>query len=224
MEHESPPDRQHRAYDSERREMVERQLIRRGIKDVAVLKAMAAVPREEFFPPQSRADAYSDGAFPIGSGQTISQPYMVARMVELLEVTPDHRVLEVGAGSGYQAAVLAQLARAVYAIELLEELGLRAQRILARLGYSNVEVIIGDGSLGYEPAAPYDGIIVAAAAPEIAPAWEEQLADGGRIVAPVGDMRMQTCTVARKQGDDLLVTPDIGCVFVPLRGRYGQPE
>lgn len=224
MEHESPPENQHRAYDPERREMVERQLIRRGIRDAAVLKAMAAVPREEFFPPNSRADAYSDGAFPIGSGQTISQPYMVARMVELLEVRPEHRVLEVGAGSGYQAAVLAHLAREVYAVELLEELGLRAQRTLARLGYSNVEVIIGDGSLGYEPAAPYDGIIVAAAAPEIAPAWEEQLAEGGRIVAPVGDMRMQTCTVARKQGGELLVTGDIGCVFVPLRGRYGQPE
>ncbi|HCU38353.1 MAG TPA: protein-L-isoaspartate O-methyltransferase [Armatimonadetes bacterium] len=224
MERESPPEKHHAAPDPERREMVERQLIRRGIRDVAVLKAMAAVPREEFFPPQSRADAYSDGAFPIGSGQTISQPYMVARMVELLEVRPEHRVLEVGAGSGYQAAVLAELAREVYAVELIEELGLRAQRTLARLGYSNVEVVIGDGSLGHEAAAPYDGIIVAAAAPEIAPAWKEQLADGGRIVAPIGDMRMQTCTVAQKQGEELVVTADIGCVFVPLRGRYGQPE
>lgn len=224
MEQEHPAESRSGHRELERRQMVERQLIRRGIKNAAVLAAMAAVPREEFFPPQSRADAYSDGAFEIGSGQTISQPYMVARMVELLEVEPEHRILEVGAGSGYQAAVLAKLARQVYAVELIEELGLRAQRTLSRLGYANVEIVIGDGTLGYEPAAPYSGIIVAAAAPEIAPAWKEQLADGGRVVAPIGDTHIQTCTVAHKRADEFILSAGIGCVFVPLRGRYGQRE
>jgi len=204
-----------------RRRMVEDQLIRRGIKAPRVLAAMVAVPRHEFMPPDQRADAHYDGAVPIGEGQTISQPYMVALMVELLEVKPTARVLEVGAGSGYQAAVLGELAAEVYGVELIPALAKRAAATLQRLGYANVHIVVGDGSKGYAEAAPYDGIIVAAAAPDISPAWVEQLKPGGRIVAPIGSLHSQVCTVAEKRGDSLHTVHNIGCVFVPLRGEYG---
>ena len=204
-----------------RRRMVEEQLIHRGIKDSRVLAAMVEVPRHEFMPPDRRGDAHYDGAVPIGEGQTISQPYMVALMVELLEVTPTDKVLEVGAGSGYQAAVLGQLGAEVYAIELIPTLASRAEATLRRLGYENVYIVVGDGSKGYPEAAPYDCIIVAAAAPDISPAWAEQLNEGGRIVAPVGTLHSQVCTVAQKRDDSLHTVPSIGCVFVPLRGQYG---
>ncbi len=208
-------------YENIRRRMVEEQLIRRGIKDSRVLKAMAEVPRHEFLPPDQRSDAYYDGAVPIGEGQTISQPYMVAVMVEHLRVLPEHRVLEVGAGSGYQAAVLGRMAAEVYAVELIPALAARAEATLRRLGHDNVHVVVGDGSKGYEEAAPYDGIIVAAAAPSISPAWVEQLKEGGRIVAPVGSLHSQICTVAEKQGGELKTIQSIACVFVPMRGQYG---
>lgn len=211
----------HDSYVNLRRRMVSEQLIRRGIKDQRVLEAMAQVPRHEFMPPEYRADAYRDGAVPIGQGQTISQPYMVAHMVESLKVEPEHRVLEVGAGSGYQAAVLSRLAAEVYAVELVPALADHARETLRRLKYENVHVITGDGSAGYAPAAPYDRIIVAAAAPEITPEWVEQLAVGGLIVAPIGARHTQVCTVARKTDEGLDTIQTIGCVFVPLLGEHG---
>jgi protein-L-isoaspartate(D-aspartate) O-methyltransferase len=201
--------------------MVTEQLIRRGIKDQRVLEAMAQVPRHEFMPPERRSEAYHDGAVSIGHGQTISQPYMVAYMVEALRVEAGHRVLEVGAGSGYQAAVLSHLADEVYAIELIPALASRAAETLERLGYDNAHIITGDGSEGYAQAAPYDRIIVAAAAPEISPRWVEQLRIGGLIVAPVGERLTQVCTMARKTEAGLETIQTIGCIFVPLLGRHG---
>ena len=208
-------------YLNARRRMAERQLVARGIKDERVLAAIVAVPRHEFMPPERRADAHFDGAVPIGEGQTISQPYMVALMVELLEVQPGQRILEVGAGSGYQAAVLAAMGAEVYGIELIPALAKRAATLLARLGYEQVHIVIGDGSKGHAKAAPYDGIIVAAATPAISPAWVEQVSEGGRIVAPVGSRHHQVCTVARKVNGKMTVREDIGCVFVPLLGEHG---
>ncbi len=208
-------------YLNARRRMAERQLVARGITDERVLSAIVAVPRHEFMPPERRADAHFDGAVPIGEGQTISQPYMVALMVELLEVEPGQRILEVGAGSGYQAAVLAEMGADVYGIELIPALAKRAEAVLERLGYEQAHIITGDGSKGYAKAAPYDGIIVAAAAPAISPAWVEQLREGGRIVAPVGSRHYQVCTVARKVKGEMKVREDIGCVFVPLLGEHG---
>ncbi len=211
-------------YLNARRRMAERQLVARGIKDERVLSAIVAVPRHEFMPPDLQADAYLDGAMSIGEGQTISQPYMVALMVELLEVEPGQRILEVGAGSGYQAAVLAEMGAEVYGIELIPALANRAAAVLARLGYEQVHIITGDGSKGYAEAAPYDGIIVAAATPAISPAWVEQLREGGRIVAPVGSLHHQMCMVARKVNGEMKVRENIGCVFVPLLGEYGWNE
>lgn len=208
-------------YEQAREKMVQQQLKRRGISDERLLKAMQEVPRHEFVPPAARSAAYSDRPLSIGAGQTISQPYMVAYMVEQLAAKPGDRILEVGAGSGYQAAILAELADEVYAIEYVPELADSARETLKRLGYDNVHIVTGDGSKGYAEAAPYDGIIVAAAAPEISPAWKEQLAEGGRIVAPVGSRGSQTCVVAEMIGGQLQTVSKLGCVFVPLLGEYG---
>jgi protein-L-isoaspartate(D-aspartate) O-methyltransferase len=215
---------EHEEYRNQRRRMVNEQLIKRGIRNQRVLDAMAQVPRHEFMPPDRRVEAYYDGAVPIGQGQTISQPYMVAYMVESLRVEPEHRVLEVGAGSGYQAAVLSRLAAEVYAIELIPLLASRAEQALQRLGYENVHIISGDGSIGYADAAPYDRIIVAAAAPEVSSSWIEQLTVGGLIVAPLGGRFTQVCTVMQKTEDGLDTLQTIGCVFVPLLGRYGWDD
>ncbi len=203
--------------------MVEQQLRARGIRDERVLEAMAKVPRHEFVPDDLKMAAYEDRALPIGYGQTISQPYMVAIMLEMLDVHPEHKVLEVGAGSGYQAALLAELANKgeVYAIEVVEPLARRARQTLARLGYENVVIIHGDGTLGYPEAAPFDRIIVAAACPEIPPPLIEQLAEGGRIVAPVGRRGVQKLVLGIKREGQLETTSTIGCVFVPLVGEYG---
>lgn len=206
---------------SERLRMVELQLEGRGIRDRRVLAAMAAVPRERFVPPESQHLAYSDGALAIGHGQTISQPYMVAHSCELAALTPQARVLEVGAGSGYQAAVLAQLSARVTAIELLEPLAIQARATLAALHIDNVEVICGDGSIGYAPHAPYDAILVAAGAPHAPPALLSQLADGGRLVIPVGTPELQWLTrVTRRAGRFESETHE-ACVFVPLLGAQG---
>ncbi len=210
-----------KVYKAQREHMVEQQLRARGIRDERVLAAMAKVPRHEFVPEEMLHAAYDDRALPIGYGQTISQPYMVAVMLEMLDVHDDHKVLEVGGGSGYQAALLGELAKEVYAVEIIEPLAHRARVTLERLGYDNVHVIVGDGTLGYEPAAPYDRIIVAAACPEIPPPLIEQLKDGGRIVAPVGRRGVQQCVVGIKRGKELELTKTIGCVFVPLVGEYG---
>jgi len=208
-------------FPEQRRRMVEDQLRRRGIADERVLAAMGKVPREQFIPEHQRRFAYDDSALSIGEGQTISQPYMVAKMLELLACRPEHRVLEVGAGSGYQAALLGELTAEVYAIEIVETLAARARQVLARLGYENVSIVVGDGTLGYPEAAPYDRIIVAAAAPQVPPPLVEQLAEGGRLVAPVGSRGVQTCIVGHKEDGELQIEESIGCVFVPLIGRHG---
>lgn len=201
--------------------MVETQIQARGITDGRVLQAMREVPRDQFVPPGDERIAHQDRALPIGYGQTISQPYMVALMCRLLDLQPEHKVLEIGAGSGYQAAVLGQLAAEVYAIEIVPQLVKGAQGVLSRLSYTNVKVIEGDGTLGYPPAAPFDRIIIAAAAPEMPRPLQSQLVDGGKIVAPVGGRGTQTCIVATKRGDDLDIQRDIPCVFVPLVGEHG---
>ena len=195
-----------------------RQLERFGIRDSRVLDAMARVPREEFVGKADRDVAYGDHALGIAEGQTISQPYVVARMTELLATSPDDRVLEVGTGSGYQAAILAELVRDVISIERHASLAEAARDRLERLGYSNVRVIHADASLGYPAEAPYDRIVVTAATPRIDPALAEQLTADGRIVAPVGDLDLQELVVRDARGRE----QRHGAVkFVPLRGEAG---
>jgi protein-L-isoaspartate(D-aspartate) O-methyltransferase len=205
-----------------RARMVEAQLRARDIKDARVLAAMAAVPREAFVPDRERAAAYQDGPLPIGAGQTISQPYMVARMTELLALVPDARVLDIGTGSGYQAAVLAELGCRVTSIEREAALATTAVERLARLGYGDrVEVRTGDGSLGARDGAPWDGIIVAAAAPSIPDTLREQLGEGRRMVIPVGSRREQDLIVVERHGTEWREWSDGPCVFVPLIGQAG---
>ncbi len=166
--------------------MVKYQIERRGIKDPAVLEAMRTVPRHRFVPPGERKDAYADGPLPIGYGQTISQPYIVAYMTEVVRPQPKHRVLEIGTGSGYQAAVLAEIVDSVFTIEIIPELGRSAEKRLRQLGYRNIAVKIADGYHGWAEHAPFDAIVVTAASPTIPPPLIEQLKDGGRMVIPVG--------------------------------------
>jgi protein-L-isoaspartate(D-aspartate) O-methyltransferase len=194
------------------------QLRQLGIRDARVLDGMARVPREEFVRDVDRDLAYEDRALPIDLDQTISQPYVVARMTELLEIDSRDRVLEVGTGSGYQAAVLGELAGEVVSVELHEALAAAARDRLARLGYKNVRVEQGDGSVGFAAAAPYDGIIVTAAAPSLDPELASQLTKDGRIVAPVGPRELQELIVLRADGR-LERHGKVG--FVPLRGRAG---
>jgi protein-L-isoaspartate(D-aspartate) O-methyltransferase len=189
-----------------------------GIKDERVLSAMGKIPRALFVREEDRDVAYGDHALAIAEGQTISQPYVVARMTELLEVSPDHHVLEVGTGSGYQAAVLAELAKDVVSVERHASLADHARHILAELGYENARVVAGDASAGYAPEAPYDRIIVTAASPGISPELVGQCAPNGRIVAPVGDEEMQHLVVRHADGRE---TRHGAVKFVPLRGRAG---
>lgn len=214
----------HAEHHQRRQWMVEDQLAARNITDPRVLQAMRTVPRHEFVAPGDEDIAYDDRALAIGYGQTISQPYMVALMCELLAVETGHKVLEIGAGSGYQAAILGQLAREIHAVEIVPELVLRARSVLARLGYDNVHIIQGDGTLGYPREAPFDRIIVAAAAPDIPQPLVEQLAEGGKLVVPVGDRGTQTCMVGVKRDGELDLETSIACVFVPLLGRHGWDE
>jgi protein-L-isoaspartate(D-aspartate) O-methyltransferase len=205
-----------------RARMVERQLRGRDIKDPRVLAAMAAVPREAFVPDRERGAAYQDGPLPIGSGQTISQPYMVARMTELINVASGERVLDIGTGSGYQAAILAELGCQVTSIEREPDLAASAAARLASLGYADrVEVRTGDGTLGAPDVAPVDAIVVAAAAPAIPEALREQLGDGRRMVIPVGTRREQQLIVVERHGDEWREWSDGPCVFVPLIGEAG---
>ena len=205
--------------------MVEADLRRRGIRDPRVLEAMTAVPRHRFVPEQERPHAYEDRALPLEKGQTISQPYMVAFMTEALRVGPEHRVLEIGTGSGYQTAVLARLAREVFTVERLPELQADARALLEGLGLGNVRFRVGDGSLGWPEHAPYDRILVTAGAPAVPPALERQLApDGGVLVIPVGDAEVQELVVLTRDGERWSSTPLLGCRFVPLVGDEGwQP-
>jgi protein-L-isoaspartate(D-aspartate) O-methyltransferase len=204
-----------------RREMVERQLRKRGIRDERVLAAMFSVPRHEFVPAEFAAEAYSDRPLPIDHGQTISQPFMVAAMAEALQLSGGERVLEIGAGSGYQAAVLSLLAREVHTVEMHEELAADSAQRLQRLGYTSVHVHVGDGTLGWPHAAPFDAIVVTAAAPEIPPPLTAQLANGGRMVIPVGTTDEQRLLHVEKRDDLLSTRPLYHCRFVPLVGQYG---
>ena len=204
-----------------RAHMVAGQLERRGVRDPRVLEAMRHVPRHMFVPPDQRAGAYEDRALPIGNGQTISQPYMVAIMSAALGQVAGTRVLEIGTGSGYQAAILAELAAEVITIERRPELGETARQTLASLGCTNITVIIGDGSLGYPPCAPYAGIVVAAGAPRVPASLKAQLADGARLVVPVGSQEHQNLLVIERAGDTFVEVRAEACVFVPLIGCEG---
>lgn len=205
----------------ERHRMVEEQLRARGVCDAAVLAAMESVPRECFLPESDRHQAYADAALPIACRQTISQPYIVAFMTAALNVTPRCRALEVGTGSGYQTAVLAQLAAHVYSIERLDELRHQAAATLAQLGVSNVTLRGGDGSLGLAEFAPYDRIIVTAGAPRVPPALVHQLVEGGRMVLPVGSTDDQTIVCVDRYGETTIETPLLACRFVKLIGQEG---
>ena len=196
--------------------MVDSQLRGRGIRDERVLEAMAKVPREEFAPAKYRDQAYEDHPLPIGEGQTISQPYIVALMLEALRLTPSDRVLEVGTGSGYVTAILAKMTSEVFSIERIASLAERACELMARLGYRNVSVITGDGTRGYVPAAPYDAIVVSAAARSVPRELFEQLAEGGRMIIPVGYDDDQQLQLIEKLDGDPHVTYRELCRFVPL--------
>lgn len=204
--------------------MVDELVAGRGIKDERVIKAMRKVPRHEFIPEALRAAAYGDHALPIGEGQTISQPYMVAFMTELLELTGGERVLEIGTGSGYQAAVLAELCSKVYTVERIKGLAARARETLDRLGYKNVAIKVYDGTYGWKEMAPFDAIMVTAGAPDIPAPLLEQLAVNGRMVIPVGERYSQTLIKAVKTPAGIVTQRGIPCVFVPLIGNKGWKE
>lgn len=211
-------------FESERRAMIEWQLRSRGIRDERVLQAMFEVPRHEFVPPLYQDAAYDDRPIVIGDGQTISQPYMVAAMTEAAEVHPGDRVLEIGTGSGYQAAILAYLGAEVITMERIPRLAEAARERLSRLGYKCVEVIAKDGSEGCPEKAPYAAIVVTAAAPGVPQVLVDQLAEGGRLVIPVGTLLIQTLQVISKHGDELSVRELDPCQFVPLVGKLAWPE
>lgn len=204
-----------------RQQMVEGQLRRRGIRDETVLTAMLEVPRHRFVRAAEQDEAYADHPLPIGEGQTISQPYMVARMIELCRSSAAARVLEIGAGCGYQTAVLARLARWVYAVELRPALLELARENLAALAVDNVSLRQGDGSEGWAEHAPYDAILVAAGAQSVPPALLEQLAEGGRLVIPVGPRSLQMLQVHERHGARVECSKDTACRFVELQGAYG---
>lgn len=208
-------------YAEQRNDMVKTQLKRRGIKDPLILQAMGRVVRHEFVPAAHIGSAYHDGPLPIGSGQTISQPYMVAIMTEALGLKGGEKVLEIGTGSGYQAAVLAEIAGEVYTIERHGELAERAKQRLLELNYHNVHVSVGDGTLGLSEKAPFDGIIVTAGAPHVPESLKEQLSEGGRLVIPVGGQYLQSLLRITRKGDDFQQEDLLGCVFVPLIGEDG---
>jgi len=208
-------------FQAARADMASRQLRGRGINCPRLLAAMECVPRHLFVPIEMRERAYADEPLPIGEGQTISQPYMVAVMSEALLLHGQERVLEVGAGSGYQAAILSLLAHEVIAVESLASLAGSARERLARFGYTNVRVVLGDGSFGYPLAAPFDGIMVSAAAPSVPPPLFDQLAEGGRLVIPVGDSDYQTLIRITKRNGSAVKESLFACRFVPLLGRYG---
>jgi protein-L-isoaspartate(D-aspartate) O-methyltransferase len=206
---------------AQRRSMVESQLRARGIRDERVLTAMFHVPRHEFVSEEYRDQVYEDHPIPIGEGQTLSQPYIVAIMLQALALEPSDVVLEVGTGSGYQTALLSELTREVYSVERHASLAHAAEATLARLGYTKVKVLLGDGSHGLAERAPFDAIVVSAAAPQIPPPLFEQLREGGRMVVPVGPPHAQELQLVRKQAGQPVVANLEGCRFVPLIGSEG---
>jgi protein-L-isoaspartate(D-aspartate) O-methyltransferase len=213
-----------REYSSARKKMVRRQLAARGIKDRRVLEAMEEVPRHLFLDPSLRDEAYDDNPLPIGDGQTISQPYMVARMTELLDPQGDQKVLEIGTGSGYQAAILSRLCSQVCTVERNGRLVEKAKRVLQECGYENIAFLLGDGTKGWPEEAPFARIMITAGAPRIPQILVDQLADGGRLVIPVGDRNSQTLKLLIKTGPRTIVEDHTGCRFVDLIGEYGWSE
>jgi protein-L-isoaspartate(D-aspartate) O-methyltransferase len=211
-----PPD----GYGGYRAQLVE-SLREKGIRDLRVLHAIATVPRHLFVPEALRHRAYEDIPLPIGAGQTISQPYVHARSLELLRLSGNDRVLEVGAGSGYQTALLAMLASTVLAVERVPDLAQSARRALEQAGVRNATVVIGDGTLGWRPFAPYDAILVSAASPAVPRPLMEQLANGGRMVIPLGNQESQSLTLVEKQGEEIRLWEATGVRFVPLLGEFG---
>lgn len=208
-------------FGSERERMVSGQLIPRGISDRKVLGAFRAVPRHEFIPKRYAGGAYGDHPVPIGQNQTISQPYMVALMTELLRLDGGEQVLEIGTGSGYQTAILANIAGTVYSVERFKELADVAAETLKRLGYTNCYIRSGDGTQGWQEHAPYDGILVTAGSPGVPGSLIAQLGEGARLVIPVGGQFSQVLTVVEKRGSSVKVEEVCGCVFVPLIGKEG---
>jgi len=209
-----------RDFKMERKRMVESQIKARGIKDKRVLNAMLKVPRHLLIPKKKWDEAYTDQPLPIGEGQTISQPYIVALMTQLLRLKGEEKVLEIGTGSGYQAAILAELAKEVYTIEIIEKLAKRAEKDLKELGYKNIKVKTGDGFLGWKEYAPFDAIIVTCAVPEVPQPLIDQLKEGGRIVIPLGEsFKFQILTVVEKKKGKLIYRDITGCVFVPMTGE-----
>jgi protein-L-isoaspartate(D-aspartate) O-methyltransferase len=209
-------------FATERFSMVESQLRQRGIRDERLLAAMSKVPRHEFVSQQNWNEAYADHPIPIAEKQTTSQPYMIAAMVQAAEIKPGDRVLEIGAGSGYQTAVLAEMASQVFAVERYASLTETAQKTLERLGYRNAKIVTGDGSLGLPEAAPFDAIIVSAAAPSIPQALVDQLALGGRLLIPIGEADQQVLQLVQRNADGGTSVRTLeGCRFVPLIGKQG---
>lgn len=211
-------------FSVQRELMLSTQLRARGIHDERVLAAMARVPRHEFVGEGFRSQAYADHPVPIGQGQTVSQPYIVAVMLQALALDGSERVLEIGTGSGYQSALLAELAREVFSVERLPALARSAAHTLARLGYHNITIVIGDGSQGLAERAPFDAIVVAAAAPRIPPELFAQLREGGRMVAPVGPGYAQSLQFVRKEDGQALIVNLEKCRFVPLISTQESPE
>ena len=211
-------------FDRERQAMVETQVLSRGIRDSRVLAAMLKVPRHVFVDTELQFQAYEDRPLGIGADQTISQPYMVALMTEALGLRGREKVLEIGTGSGYQTAILAELAAKVFSLERLTELAQKAEELLASLGYTNIEIMVGDGTAGLKEEAPFDGILVTAGAPSIPLPYLEQLAVGGRLVIPVGGRDLQSLKKVTKREERNLEEDLGGCRFVPLVGDYGWKE
>ncbi|MFO7944777.1 MAG: protein-L-isoaspartate(D-aspartate) O-methyltransferase [Anaerolineales bacterium] len=209
-------------YQKARERMVERQIARRGIDSPRVLEAFRSVPRHLFVPPNKREFAYSDGPLPIGKGQTISQPYIVAYMTEALELQGEERVLEIGTGSGYQAAILGELAAEVYTVERHQDLAKIASQRLQDMGYENIHVIQGDGTEGLPEHAPFQGVIVTAAAPEVPRPLLDQLDEGGRLIMPVGSRGGQVLKLYQRREDDFSVKALSPVAFVPLIGEHGH--
>jgi protein-L-isoaspartate(D-aspartate) O-methyltransferase len=204
-----------------RKRMVDEQLIPRGIKNSRVLDAFLKVERHKFIPEELRMSAYADFPVPIGAGQTISQPYIVALMTECLGLSGEEKILEIGTGSGYQTAILAELAKEVYSIERIEGLSKNAETVLNELGYKNIKIRVGDGSLGWKEEAPFERIIITAASPRIPLPLTEQLNESGKLILPLGESFSQVLTVVEKKKGKLESIEVCGCVFVPLIGKYG---
>ena len=208
-------------FERARKQMVKSQIVRRGLRNERLLAAFESVPRHMFVPEEYRYAAYDDSPLPIGFSQTISQPYIVALMTSLLKLKGDERVLEIGTGSGYQAAILGMMAEEVHTVEYLPELATNADKLLKELGLDNVHVHVGDGSLGWPETAPYKGILVAAAAPQVPKTLLDQLEEGGCLILPVGGRGMQNLEVWEREGNSFKSEVETAVAFVPLRGEEG---